>query len=73
MAKASRYTSSTEAVSLEEKVKREVNVYEQLPQADVELDPLKWWRVHASTYPILAMLAKKYLCISASNSASESV
>ena len=71
--KASRQTSSTEAVSLEEKVKREIDAYEKLPRADVELDPLKWWRVHASTYPVLAMLAKKYLCIPASSSASERV
>ena len=71
--KASRQTSSTEAVSLEEKVKREIDAYEKLPRADVELDPLKWWRVHASTHPILAMLVKKYLCIPASSSASQRV
>ena len=33
----------------------------------------KWWLVHVSTYPVLAMLAKKYLCIPASSSASERV
>ena len=68
--KASRQTSSTEAVTLEEKVKREIDAYEKLPRANVELDPLKWWHVHAATYPVLAMLAKKYLCIPASSSAS---
>ena len=71
--KASRQTSSTEAVTLEEKIKREIDAYKKLPRADVELDPLKWWHVHAATYPVLAMLAKKYLCIPASSSASERV
>ena len=54
-------------------MKREIDGYDKLPWTDVELDPLKWWRVHASTYPVLAMLAKKYLCIPASSSASERV
>ena len=71
--RSSRQASSTETVSLEEKVKREIGAYEKLPRADVELDPLKWWCVHTSTYPILGMLAKKYLCIPASSSASERV
>ena len=31
-------------------MKKEIDAYEKLHWADVELDPLKWWRVHASTY-----------------------
>ena len=68
--KSSRQASLTETVSLEEKVKGEIGAYKKLPRADVELDSLKWWRVHISTYPILGMVAKKY---SASSSASERV
>lgn len=71
--KANRQTASTETVRVEEKIKREINAYEKLPRADVELDPLNWWSVHASNYPVLAMLAKKYLCIPASSSSSERV
>uniref|UniRef100_A0A671RC50 BED-type domain-containing protein n=1 Tax=Sinocyclocheilus anshuiensis TaxID=1608454 RepID=A0A671RC50_9TELE len=38
-----------------------------------EEDPLTWWRTHETTLPHLAQFAKKYLCISASSSASERV
>ena len=47
--------------------------FQRSPHVDEETNPLKWWSVHASSYPMLAVLAKKYLCISASSSASERV
>ena len=60
--KSSKQASPTDTVTTEEKINREVTA---LPRADVELDPLNWWCVHASSYPVLAVLAKKYLCIPA--------
>ena len=71
--KSSKQASPTDTVTTEEKIIREVTAYEKLPRADVELDPLNWWHVHASSYPVLAVLAKKYLCIPASSCASERV
>ena len=41
------------------------------PCADVETNPLTWWRDHALVFPALATLAKKYLRIQASSSPSE--
>uniref|UniRef100_A0A672MZ58 HAT C-terminal dimerisation domain-containing protein n=1 Tax=Sinocyclocheilus grahami TaxID=75366 RepID=A0A672MZ58_SINGR len=48
-------------------------VYEKMPEISAEEDPLTWWRTHETTLPHLAQFAKKYLCISASSSASERV
>ena len=39
---------------------------------DSESNPLDWWSVEHRNYPILAQLAKKYLCTCASSAASES-
>jgi len=68
--KSAKQTSLPRAGSYRGKVKREIETFQRLPRTDEEADPLKWWSVHASTYPILAAVAKKYLCIPASSSAS---
>lgn len=36
-----------------------------------EQDPLKWWGLNNGSYPLLSVLAKKYLSIQATNVASE--
>ena len=38
---------------------------------DSESNPLDWWSVEHRSYPILAQLTKKYLCICASSAAFE--
>ncbi len=50
-----------------------VIICEKMPEISAEEDPLTWWRTHETTLPHLAQFAKKYLCISASSSASECV
>lgn len=55
----------------EARVKEEVEQYSNIVKPDPELNPLDWWKIQAPNYPILAKLAKKYLCICASSSASE--
>ena len=35
------------------------------------MNPLEWWKVHEATFPTLAKLAKKYLCICTSSVSSE--
>ena len=54
----------------EARVKEEVEHYSNILEPDLELNPLDWWKIQAPNYPILAKLAKKYLCICASSSAS---
>ncbi len=54
-------------------VRGSVIICEKMPEISAEEDPLTWWRTHETTLPHLVQFAKKYLCISASSSASECV
>ena len=51
----------------------EVLLYESMAETEAENDPLSWWKGKESTFPVLAQLAKKYLCISATSCSSERV
>ncbi|XP_038062483.1 E3 SUMO-protein ligase ZBED1-like [Patiria miniata] len=42
-----------------------------LDDVDGETDPLMWWRDHQRSFPLLAKLSRKYLCICATSSPSE--
>ncbi|EXX70778.1 zinc finger BED domain-containing protein 1-like [Rhizophagus irregularis DAOM 181602=DAOM 197198] len=43
----------------------EVERYLVMAQIQNDQDPLKWWDVNKGQFPILAQLARKYLCIQA--------
>ena len=49
--------------------------YLAVPESDhlTGLDPLNWWSLNATNYPIISVLAKKYLAIPASSASSERV
>ena len=55
----------------EEKIKVELDSYLSVGALDLESNPLDWWNVEHHNYPILGILAKKYLCICSSSAASE--
>lgn len=44
-------------------IELELNMYLQTADLDAEKDPLVWWRQHEVNFPLVAKLAKKYLCI----------
>ncbi len=48
-----------------------METYLSRPKLDLEDEPLLWWKRHATEIPILATLARKYLCVCATNVASE--
>ena len=58
-------------LTTEEKVKREVKIYEEFPTISLETEPLAWWKNEARNYPFLAPLMKKYLSICGTNVSSE--
>jgi hypothetical protein len=63
-------TSHTDATLSPES---ELEAYLRSDEVDAEDDPMEWWRMNAKKYPGVASLAKKYLCIPATSSASERV
>jgi hypothetical protein len=52
-------------------VKSEIQRYLEHPTEDRKSDPLEWWKLQAVRYPKLAILARRYLAISASSASSE--
>jgi len=54
-------------LSLQQKVKQEIDQYLTHPQLDIEDNPLEWWRSESVRYPILVKLARKYLCLCATS------
>ena len=57
--------------SPEASLKEEIERYSTITKPDAESNPLDWWKLQAPSYPVLAKLAKTYLCICASSSPSE--
>ena len=59
-------------LSPEVKVANEVESYIGSPNLDIgsDLSPLKWWKEHTNSYPTLAKLAIKILCVCAVSCAS---
>jgi len=51
----------------------EISFYINEFEEDVICDPLIWWKKNEEKYPLLSQMARKYLCIQASSSESESV
>lgn len=68
---ARREQESSSTKSPEELMMDEIEIYSKITKPDADSNPLDWWKVHGSSYPTLAKLAKKYLCICASSCASE--
>lgn len=59
--------------SIAEKAKKEVQVYRSFPAVLSSVDPILWWWQKRDQMPMLANLAKKYLCVQASSTPSERV
>jgi len=55
----------------EQEVQGEYEKYFSLPTANRKTDPFVWWNSKKNEFPIMSVLAKKYLCISATSVPSE--
>lgn len=62
--------TTTSPIPVEAKLRKEVEDYLLATKPDPDSNPLDWWTLHAKLYPT-AQLAKRYLCIPATSSASE--
>ena len=52
-------------------MEREMSLYLGTTSIALDADPLQWWSMHATGYPRLAKLARKYLCNCGKSSSSE--
>lgn len=60
-----------EAASEDTRQNDEIERYFSRPMAANVVEPLEWWRLNNTKYPVMAILARKYLAIPASSVASE--
>ena len=56
-----------------EKIDKEIQAYLDLPVASSDTDPLAWWRMEHDSFPHLAKVTRKYLCICGTSVPSERV
>ncbi|XP_039515830.1 E3 SUMO-protein ligase ZBED1 [Pimephales promelas] len=71
VASASAAVSGSTSFSLKEAIEGELKGYVSIPNAESEMNPLEWWKVHEANFPRVSQLAKKYLCIPATSAPSE--
>ena len=45
------------------KYNKEINNYLDQPTVASDYNPLQWWKEHNCVLPLLAKMAKKYLCV----------
>uniref|UniRef100_UPI003AAD5237 E3 SUMO-protein ligase ZBED1-like n=1 Tax=Centroberyx gerrardi TaxID=166262 RepID=UPI003AAD5237 len=65
--------AATATPTLPEKVVTEIATYARESAINAEEDPLVWWKANQTRLPLLAKVAKKYLCVCATSCASERV
>ena len=63
--------STSETMTVPEKLEFEIDHYIKSPVADPGCDPLEWWKTNNIHYPFLAKIAKRYLSICATSCPSE--
>ncbi len=56
-----------------EKAEDEIKRYRAARPAGLQDNPLAWWRAKEKEYPLLAHIAKRYLCVPGTSIASERV
>ena len=64
-------STSANATTPAARIDLEMSRYVSAPEIELDADPLQWWSMHAGVYPSLVKLARKYLCVCGTSSASE--
>ena len=54
-----------------DRVEKEIVQYKAEAEIDSTADPLAWWKLNYHRYPLLSVLARKFLCITATSVPSE--
>lgn len=61
------------AINLKHRIASEMQLYKREQAIGKQEDPLQWWRQRLETYPLLAVVARKWLAVPASSASSERV
>ena len=67
------HESDDDSMEITDHVKNEIEDYFKQIQTPCDTSPLDWWKVNKYRYPTLALLAQKYLTITATSTPSERV
>ena len=54
-------STSTESMTFEQRLLAEMDCYRVLPEVEMDIDSLAWWKIAQQDLPILSVLSKKYL------------
>jgi len=65
--------TTVEPKSAQTRAEEEVRMYLEAPSLPLTDDSLEWWSTNDHVYPLLAKLAKRYLCIPGTSIAAERV
>lgn len=65
--------SETPGQTLKERVEKEMLSYRSELDAGLGVNPLKWWKLKEARFPLLSLLAKRYLCVPGTSVPSERV
>ena len=65
--------SGSQASKLEEQVERQLAVYFTEEAVPFDTNPLEWWKLHASRFPDVSALARKFLAVPGTSVPSEAV
>lgn len=60
-------------LTADQKAEAEITAYLQEEAIEGENDPLTWWKANQMRFPLMASIARKYLCICATSTPSERV
>ncbi len=63
--------TTVETKSAQTRAEEEVCMYLEAPSLPLTDDPLEWWSTNDHVYPLLAKLARRYLCIPGMSVAAE--
>ena len=66
-------TATTATLTPNQKATAEITLYLQEMAVDGEENPLTWWKNNQGRFPLMARLARIYLCICATSAPSERV
>ena len=66
-------TAELQQTSPEQQCKSEWNSYTHLRDVNRKKNPLEWWKNHCDQFPLLAVLAKRFLAVQATSASSERV